>query len=566
MAFRMAQDMGLNLDSGINKSNYTNVMGGPIDEKEIDVRRVTFWGCFLFDKCFSNYMGRTPQIPVNEITVPKYDVFPEEDANCWSPYTDNGIGQQHSQPSRTRAVALQISRLCELSSEILTFFYHPQNMERGVGRFQELKKLSEIQTRLENWRKDLPKEFEPKEGQLPNVLLMQYVLFSTSYVILTSSSMFFHLLYIHLFRPFLKYNPKSSPLPNHVSPRKICTQAAGSISKLMRLYKRVYGLRQICNIAVYIVHSACLIHILNLSQEKNAKRDMIHGVKHLEEIAEDWLCARRTLSIISALGKKWGVDLPQEVSVVLARTDSRFGAFSTADIPSPKPEAIANTPSSTSSPTNFQPLPRPQPLGRSQIQLQQSLYNYPIDPKAPLTNHIMNDVSTQSSRTGLQNVVSPQSDHSSINPYSDPRMMTNSSSLHMPPDSGYNPTHTFLASPSQTFNHSITQATSTGDKDTLMDGNRQVSPTAMFGGVEQLVESQDWWLKDQANLAVGFENWMIGDVTSHTYGLSDDLGGGTGNPFYHTTNQNSGSGGGGGAGSGGSSNSSERYGENQWFS
>lgn len=48
-------------------------------------------------------------------------------------------------------------------------------MEKGVGRSQELKKLSELQTRLEAWRRDLPKEFEPKEGQLPNVLLMQYV-------------------------------------------------------------------------------------------------------------------------------------------------------------------------------------------------------------------------------------------------------------------------------------------------------------------------------------------------------------------------------------------------------
>jgi hypothetical protein len=110
--------------------------------------------------------------------------------------------------------------------------------------------------------------------------------------------MFFQLLYIHLFRPFLKYNPNNSPLPAHVSPRKLCTQAAAMISKLLRLYKRSHGLRQICNICVYIAHSACTIHLLNLP-EKNAKRDIIHGVKHLEEIAEGWLCARRTLGILS---------------------------------------------------------------------------------------------------------------------------------------------------------------------------------------------------------------------------------------------------------------------------
>lgn len=168
MSFRMAQDMGLNLDSGGMTANKETM-----DEGEIDARRVTFWGCFLFDKCWSNYLGRLPQLPTSNITVPKYDVFPVEDSDIWSPYTDNGVGQMHSQPSRTRTVALQISSLCEISSDLLIFFYHPQQLEKSQGKSAELKKLSELHTRLEAWRKELPKELEPKEGQLPNVLLMQ---------------------------------------------------------------------------------------------------------------------------------------------------------------------------------------------------------------------------------------------------------------------------------------------------------------------------------------------------------------------------------------------------------
>ena len=35
-----------------------------------------------------------------------------------------------------------------------------------------------------------------------------------------------------------------------------------------------------------------------------------------------------------------------------------------------------------------------------------------------------------------------------------------------------------------------------------------MSPNTLFGGVEALVESQDWWLRDQASLVVGFDNWM----------------------------------------------------------
>jgi hypothetical protein len=98
MSFRMACDLGLNLSSGH--------MGKGIDESEEDARKITFWGCFLFDKCWSNYLGRLPQLPNTIITVSKFDVFPIEDSDIWSAYTDSGFSQAHAQPSRTRAVSI----------------------------------------------------------------------------------------------------------------------------------------------------------------------------------------------------------------------------------------------------------------------------------------------------------------------------------------------------------------------------------------------------------------------------------------------------------------------------
>ena len=164
MSFRMACDLGLNL--GLHSKD-------AIDEKEEDARRITFWGCFLFDKCWSNYLGRMPQLPNTNLTVPKFDVFPMEDAEIWSAITDSGVSQAHSQPCRTRAVALQISKLCEISSDLMNFFYNPIDMEKAKGKQAELKKLSEIHMRLETWRRELPKELEPKEGGLPHLLVMQ---------------------------------------------------------------------------------------------------------------------------------------------------------------------------------------------------------------------------------------------------------------------------------------------------------------------------------------------------------------------------------------------------------
>lgn len=108
------------------------------------------------------------------MAVPKFEVFPNEESEVWAPYTDSGIVQKHAQPARTRAIALQISKLCEISNDLLAFFYHPSPAEQPLSRQAELKRLSDVHTRLEAWKSGLPAELEPKDGRLPPVLLMQY--------------------------------------------------------------------------------------------------------------------------------------------------------------------------------------------------------------------------------------------------------------------------------------------------------------------------------------------------------------------------------------------------------
>ncbi|KAI1408884.1 fungal-specific transcription factor domain-containing protein [Hypoxylon sp. FL1857] len=478
MSFRMAQDIGLNLDIGGIRSDYDN-----LDEQEIDARRVTFWGCFLFDKCWSNYLGRLPQLPKNSYSVPKYDVFPDEDAESWCPYTDGGFDESAKQPSRTRTIGLQLSKLCEISSDLLLFFYHPNHIGRSSGKSVELKKLSELHRRLEDWRKELPKELEPKEGQLPNVILMH---------------MFFHLQYIHLFRPFLKYSPAASPLPPHVSPRRICTANAGAISKLMRLYKKLYNLRQICNIAVYMLHSACTIHILNLP-EKTAKRDIIHGVKHLEEIAEDWLCGRRTLSIISVLARKWNVELPEEASHVLRRTDEKWGTFKTSDVPSPRAHmAISPSPSTTHSSSP------------------------PAKVEHSSSSRTSPPASAPSPAIGSGSIVSPEmmktiaSSPTSFQPDGQipPQVMDNVTILGNPvsleagsldrPDWQQPPTAQPVLNYPQNFSPIPNSARSSQSP---QSARRSQAPNSVYA-----VDGQDWYLKDGVNWQSGFDTWNMGNA------------------------------------------------------
>ncbi|KAF2143695.1 uncharacterized protein K452DRAFT_325640 [Aplosporella prunicola CBS 121167] len=455
MSFRMACDLGLNLDS----SGLASAKGTGPDDDEEDARRITFWGCFLFDKCWSNYMGRLPQLPSNIITVPKFEVFPVEDADTWSAYTDSGFNQANAQPSRTRAVSRQITALCEISNDLMNSFYNPTSMDKTKGKQAELKKLSDLHQKLEAWRRELPKELEPREGGLPSILVMH---------------MFFQLLFIHLFRPFLKYNQATSPLPANVSPRKLCTQAAGSISKLLRLYKRSHGLRQICNIAVYIAHSACTIHLLNLP-EKNARRDIIHGVKHLEEIAEGWLCARRTLSILSVLARKWNVELPEEAATVIARTDDKFGAYHRGSL---SPRSAAGTTHHLH--THPNPLP-------------QLMHSYGFTESAHRNT---------SSLSGLS--AFPAATMAYARRASDTRSLTH------PPQSAAEIQHARATRQAAAAVNTPTEAVATPNS---MTNNAVAtagsSPSDLFGGVDALLrESQDnWWLRDQSQLALGFDNW-----------------------------------------------------------
>jgi hypothetical protein len=353
--------------------------------------------------------------------------------------------------------------------------------------------------------------------------------------------MFFQLLYIHLFRPFLKYTQATSPLPGHVSPRKLCTQAAGMISKLMRLYKRSHGLRQIVNFAIYVVHSACTIHLLNLP-DKTAKRDIIHGVKHLEEMAEGWLVARRTLSVLSMQARKWKVDLPEEAAAVLAKTDAKFGTVGSPTVvpspqlPVPLPNMIATShsqlPSQTPQQLNWQQaddafMAQPQMYGMGNVMNvdgMEAMSNGFPPPSAPTSRFssqtqtpysmspVSQDFSPQSNMTTPRNVMKRTNTGQSI-PQQHQHQAQASRGQMQPPQLP-------LQQQAQQSQQSLQQPRSIAPlrrSSSIRSAQQPITtrPSAasltgdMFGGVEALLrEGQEWWMKDQSHdLASGFGNW-----------------------------------------------------------
>lgn len=326
-------------------------------------------------------------------------------------------------------------------------------------------------------------------------------------------SMLHHLLLIHLYRPFLKYTKANTPLPSHVSPRKICTQAASAISKLLRIYKRMYGLRQICNIVVYIAHTACTIHILNLP-EKNAQRDVIHGVRNLEEIAEGWLCARRTLRILDISASKWQVELPPEASAILERTHAKWGSWGSWD-QTTSPSASADSPtananSSVTSPSRFSP-PGEQ-ISPAQQRTNQLGAGHPVPsmmgvsmgPQYPSTTSMAAPIPTMRAAPRAPGVNSllefaPEPTYlrpmSSMN-YPMPAMASSGPSAQSPSSGPWFDASGAGAGP-------VSQMAGQSSPTEL-----KASPVSALDATENLVEeSQDWWSRNAAALGLGMEGW-----------------------------------------------------------
>ncbi|KAL4931513.1 putative C6 transcription factor (NirA) [Aspergillus undulatus] len=480
MSFRMAFDLGLNLES-------SSLVTRDLSEEEVDARRITFWGCFLFDKCWSNYLGRQPQFTTANTSASNADILPNEESAIWSPYTDTGHSREYAQPSRTRAVAAEISKLCRISGDLVVYFYDLTPTEKPPSKQGELKKLSEIHTRLEAWKKGLPKELEPREGQLPQALLMH---------------MLYQLLLIHLYRPFLKYTKSTSPLPQHVSPRKLCTQAAAAISKLLRLYKRTYGFKQICNIAVYIAHTALTIHLLNIP-EKTAQRDVIYGLRHLEEMGESWLCARRTLRILDISANKWQVQLPKEAVIIFEQTHARWGSWGPWDqagspssssesppVVNAQPQVSASHLSPPARHTVMEPPPnsviQPSPLPTGPVGSQ-----YAAVPSIPFSASAMRSAQ-RTFKAQLARSEARQPEPTYLRPVT-PGYGPVSSGQLAPQEAWYTPSEAQLRTLSARHSMSSTPAE---------------SPLTAFDASENLVEeSQDWWSRDVNSLNIGADDW-----------------------------------------------------------
>lgn len=279
------------------------------------------------------------------------------------------------------------------------------------------------------------------------------------------------------------------------------------ISKLLRIYKRTYGVRQICNIAVYIAHSACTIHLLNLP-EKNAVREIVQGVKYLEEIAESWLCARRTLAILDTVAQRWKITLPDEAVKILQRTKFKFRQYWEGEVVD-SPKTPGTLPINTGDKYSHNSSAPPRNT-YANTQQQQKPKQQGLPPLQPITSTTQPtaewDISPRSHQKGLltPDFPSPQqqqqpNQNQNANHYHHQQQQQHEQPRYLLPLPAQSQTQQFW--PSQQYAQQAPSATPSPRP----IPSSQPSPSALFGGVDAPAEeSTHWWLNDQANF---FDNW-----------------------------------------------------------
>lgn len=154
---RMALELGLHL----------SVIGNGLKASDAEVRKITFWGIFNLETMFSVGVGRVSQLPRSAADVSRPTGHGRSDDPIWKPYDDTGMASLPSaeQPARPTMFLEYMSRLNEISSDVVNAFYAPR--ERFTSR-----RLATTYEQYQEWHRNLPECFQIQNTTLPHVFAL----------------------------------------------------------------------------------------------------------------------------------------------------------------------------------------------------------------------------------------------------------------------------------------------------------------------------------------------------------------------------------------------------------
>ncbi|KAF2742451.1 hypothetical protein M011DRAFT_376061, partial [Sporormia fimetaria CBS 119925] len=287
---RMAIELGMHL-------NTTSSPELGLSKSEIEVRRVTFWGCFIVDTVWTLCIGRVADLPRAAITVEK----PSLEESAW---TGKGSYPLANPGAGSRMFIQEFAKFAELINDANLMYFAPK--ER-VTKFRVLSMYEKYQA----WYANLPGPLRLDQAHgapLPHILVLY---------------MLYHTVILHLFRPLLKVDI----IDSKIRPRDICTDSANKVSDLLRVYRQHYDLRACQLIMSHCLLSVGIVHLL-YSQNHIHEDNLVECLQALEDLSICHYFGARSFRIVHSLAKTWDLAFPEKLrmSKLVPKDDAPVGS------------------------------------------------------------------------------------------------------------------------------------------------------------------------------------------------------------------------------------------------
>ncbi|OBZ84950.1 Nitrogen assimilation transcription factor nit-4 [Choanephora cucurbitarum] len=282
MAFRMAQDLGLN----------RNCDHWSILPEEREHRKRVFWCCYVVDRITSAVYGRSSNFEERDCDVP----FPSIDDDEPIKAKDNSSRP----PASLLQVFIETIKVCDILGHVLQNIYYA-NAKYHTTDSQHLDYiLTTLNRQLSEWHSRLPEslQYHPPNTQNgekgpdpPSAICQLHLIYHTTMIL--------------LHRSFIP-GPTQKHLPISLPSYKLCESAATSILDIVNIMLGEDHLRYMYNFSVYYVFTAGIIFIkLASSNDAGKAFDAMLNVNRimraLDELEHTWMSAARCSNILGEL-------------------------------------------------------------------------------------------------------------------------------------------------------------------------------------------------------------------------------------------------------------------------
>ncbi|KAJ5759283.1 hypothetical protein N7520_006439 [Penicillium odoratum] len=308
MSMRLAFDLGLHIDMR------PYVKQGDIGPREADVRRAAFWGSYVADHFWGFYLGRPFRMNAGDVSVPKpaSGLGPEKET-VWKPY---GLQERHidnSLKDPTELIYRQFVILWEMVSPVGHILYGCSDISR-----HDLQRLCfQVTEDLFAWKSNLPSNLEINLDDNTTPILPHLLVLHMQY----------HQIIIFFHRPWVSKSyiqprsPRQGPGYHHA--RRMCTESATAVARLLQIYETHYSFRRMTNQVVAIIFSAALMLLfvtvsssspmptkageINQPHPRNAEMVAYLNLcfRALDELGQSFENAKRTRDYLVTLQRRW---------------------------------------------------------------------------------------------------------------------------------------------------------------------------------------------------------------------------------------------------------------------